>query len=56
MELVDLQSLKLGNKDGITFCGERRYEIVEAKPYLELNDRTLSLKSSSDADLGEHQV
>lgn len=50
--------MKYGNKDGLAFCGERVYEIIdlEAKhsTYLDFKERTISVKSTDDGDIGTH--
>ena len=50
-----------GNKDGLTFCGERLYRIIEsptASSFLTLSDakQTLTIASLKDEDEGDHTV
>ena len=55
--VIDTISLKFGNQDGETFCGDREYDIVENLPdFIQFDpfQKELSLKSDADADAGEY--
>ena len=53
---TDSVSLELGNKDGLTFCGDREFKIISTghENYLSYNSisQTLTLLSVDDADIG----
>ena len=51
-EVQDSVSRDFGNKDGISFCGARKYELIDADdhaPYLKLlHPRIIQVKSKED--------
>ena len=58
-QVQDSISKQFGNKDGVTFCGARQYDLIDSAQhlgYFSLADRTVSLESASDNDIGTHDV
>ena len=59
-EIFDRASMKYGSKDGLAFCGERVYEVMDLEAqhstYLDFNERTISAKSTDDGDIGKYEI
>ena len=57
-EVVDLVSMRYGDKDGLSFCGTRIYEVLDSQlqhsSYLSFDERKIVTQSTNDADIGEH--
>ena len=59
--VTDSQSLTLGNQDGVSFCGERGYEIIDPdsfSSFLTYDDsaNSLIIDPQSEADEGLHLI
>ena len=59
-DVFDYVSMNYGNQDGLTLCGTRTSEVInyeeQHKKYLTLIDNTLTVQSTDNADIGEHEI
>lgn len=59
MEVQDSVSRLLGARDGVSFCGARKYELIDEElhsAYLSLNGRIITGTSVDNSVIGEHRV
>ena len=58
-EVKDSVSKSQGTADGVSFCGARNYEIVDAADhagYIQLSGRDITVESTSEDYIGVHKV
>ena len=58
-EVQDSISLLGGKNDGLTFCGTRTYELLAPEShqaYLTLTDRTITVLSDDDSEMGNYDA
>ena len=59
VDILDTVSQSAGNSDGLTFCGERIYELIDPslhEVFMTFDQRVLTVLSDGNAEIGFYEA